>query len=58
MTSSESLADGGGVQEVVDQLADDEVVDEVREIVRYEGVTQGLHHTLLAAAQLEKCHGQ
>ena len=54
VTSSESLADGGGVQEVVDQLADDEVVEEVWEIVRYEGVTQGLHHTLLLAAQLGK----
>ena len=52
-TSSESLADGGGVQEVVDQLADDEVVDEVWEIVRDEGVTQGLHHTMLPTAQLE-----
>ena len=52
MTSSESLADGGGVQEV-DQLTDDESVDEVWEIVRDEGVTQGLHHTMLPTAQLE-----
>ena len=53
-TSPESLADGGGVQEVVDQLADDEVVDEVWEIGRDKGVTQGLHHTLLLTAQLGK----
>ena len=50
-------ADGAGRQVVGDQLTEDEVVDEVGEVGRDEGVAQGLDYTVLVTAELQRKPG-
>ena len=47
-------ADGAGRQVGSDQLTEHEVVDEVGEVGRDEGVAQGLDYTVLATAELQR----
>ena len=50
-------ADGAGRQVVGDQLTEHEVVDEVGEVGRDEGVAQGLDYTVLVTAELQRKPG-
>ena len=50
-------ADGAGRQVVGDQLTQHEVVDEVGEVGRDEGVAQGLDYTVLVTAELQRKPG-